>query len=127
MKFSESQAARVDVSLHSNPLVRAGELSDTGVAIWIIGKRLATTDYGECVFCDFEYCDDPYGPDGTRPAFSTVFSRTSPAYRQLEAVALDNASDPLECCVIAVGRTFKLGDPQDTATAPHSGANEAPF
>ena len=128
-KFSESAAAKVDTSLPSNPIVSATDLCQHNYVIELVDKRIAKTEFGQAMFVDFAYCDDPYTPEGFRESYyTTVFSAQSPAYKQLEAMDLTYA-DPLECRVLAAGRSFKLGDadaPTEAPTSPQAAPSARP-
>lgn len=118
-KFSQSSAAQVDTSLPSNPIVTATDLCTHGNVIEMYDKRVAKTEFGEAVFVDFNYSDDPYDENGFKAAYTTVFTVNSPAFKQLQAVEL-NLHDPLECKVVSAGRSFKLADADAPTSAPIS-------
>lgn len=123
-KFSDSDAAKVDISLPSNPIVSATTLVENGAVIQLYDKRLAKTEFGESMFVDFMYADDPYNEEGYRDNhYTTVFTANSPAYRQLLAVDNLNYNDPLEVAIAPAGRSFKLIDPDapiDPPTSPQA-------
>lgn len=116
-KFGESQAAHVDTSLPSNPVVAPTDLKEKGWVIEILRKREADTQFGHQMIVDFWYADDPYTPEGVKDEYTAFFSQNSPAFKQLAAVEID-PNDPLVCVILAAGRSFKLGDPDAADTNP---------